>query len=292
MEGKAVAADLVSVVIATHNRRAALLRTVDWALSQPSVAQVVVVADRCTDGTEASLGRHPDSRVLVVRSPAPGLPCARNMGIQFSTAEWVLFVDDDDHYPSDYLAQLLDVADLARADMVAAPFLGIVSSATVTARADELRRRCGGPAIDQTSRFPCETWVETPWMCSLHLARRSVLDEVGFDTGYGGNYWREETDHYVSAIRRGYRVVLTNRTYAWSEGTLAGGVSRSSPVRYEFWACWNHARFLKKHGRWLHEQQLLQRPSASLACFVGRRAWLRVSGTTRRRWSDLVGRRS
>jgi peptidoglycan/xylan/chitin deacetylase (PgdA/CDA1 family)/glycosyltransferase involved in cell wall biosynthesis len=89
----------ISVVIPTFNRRHVLERTLPSLLAQefpPKEYEVIVVVDGSTDGTTQTFRdwKHACSlRILESLHRGPG--AARNIGIQASVGELVLFLDDD-----------------------------------------------------------------------------------------------------------------------------------------------------------------------------------------------------
>jgi glycosyltransferase involved in cell wall biosynthesis len=100
----------VTVVIPTHNRMELLALTLRSALRQGGVdLEVVVVDDGSTDGTAATVERLGDPRVRLVRHAAPlGVSSARNAGIAEARGRWVAFLDDDDLWAPEKLAQQLE----------------------------------------------------------------------------------------------------------------------------------------------------------------------------------------
>ena len=89
----------VTVIIPTHNRSAELRRTLDALCSQsfPCLeAEVVVVADGCTDGTVEMLrSYHAPFSLRVVEQPPSGPGAARNNGADSATGSLLIFLDDD-----------------------------------------------------------------------------------------------------------------------------------------------------------------------------------------------------
>jgi GT2 family glycosyltransferase len=87
------------VVIPTHDRARSLARALDALGRQavpPDTFDVIVVADRCTDDTAASVrcGRHPfPSMVLGIDAGCAG--AARNRGAAAASGELLIFLDDD-----------------------------------------------------------------------------------------------------------------------------------------------------------------------------------------------------
>ncbi len=86
-----------SIVITTYNRLELLKRAVQSALEQTVGAEVVVVDNASTDGTQEyvlSLG----DAVVYVRNPTNANHAgAVNAGVKVASGEWVKLVDDDDY---------------------------------------------------------------------------------------------------------------------------------------------------------------------------------------------------
>jgi glycosyltransferase involved in cell wall biosynthesis len=116
---------LVSVVIPTHNRCALLTgRAIPSALNQtyPNV-ELVVVADRCDDGTERKVEALGSERIKVFRLPrVAGRPevghaawlqagvDGSNLAIRMSSGEWIVHLDDDDELAPDAVETMLKYA--------------------------------------------------------------------------------------------------------------------------------------------------------------------------------------
>jgi len=93
----------VSVIVPVKNRQALMPETVQSVLDQTfDNWECLVVDDGSTDNTfEAALAlSEADSRVRVVKrsdySETPGAPACRNVGIQISNGEYLVFLDSDD----------------------------------------------------------------------------------------------------------------------------------------------------------------------------------------------------
>jgi GT2 family glycosyltransferase len=91
--------DLVSIVVPSHNRRAAVSRLVaaladqDYPLDR---LEVIVVADGCTDDTgEILRGYRAPFSFRLIEQPGRGPAGARNTGAEAARGEWLLFLDDD-----------------------------------------------------------------------------------------------------------------------------------------------------------------------------------------------------
>jgi glycosyltransferase involved in cell wall biosynthesis len=89
-----------SIVIPTVNREALLQRALDSVLAQGfGDYEIVVVDSASTDGTRGVVRGYAerDSRVrLVTEEVRRGVCPARNLGVDSSTAPWIVFLDSDD----------------------------------------------------------------------------------------------------------------------------------------------------------------------------------------------------
>ena len=104
-------APLVTFLISTRNRRAALLRTLselDAVVRRGGVlAETIVVDNASTDGTaDAVAAAHP--AVRVIRSRKNLGPCNKNAGLPVAAGEIVLFLDDDSHPTVGSVARMVE----------------------------------------------------------------------------------------------------------------------------------------------------------------------------------------
>jgi len=89
----------VSFVIATHNRRNILLRTLRQVLGcglPASEFETLVVDNASTDGTaEAITSQFPNVKLIRLNSNQG--PCAKNLGVGQSSGDYIVFLDDDSY---------------------------------------------------------------------------------------------------------------------------------------------------------------------------------------------------
>jgi GT2 family glycosyltransferase len=88
----------VAVVIPTRNRHAAIQRTLRAFAAQspfPGAMEIIVVADGCTDRTRDIADANWAVPVRVIEQPHQGPAAARNRGASETSAEIVIFLDDD-----------------------------------------------------------------------------------------------------------------------------------------------------------------------------------------------------
>ncbi|RMD74280.1 MAG: glycosyltransferase family 2 protein, partial [Lentisphaerae bacterium] len=105
-------AEPVSVVIPTYNRYPLVRESIDSALAQPEVHEVIVVDDASMDGTVERLTRDYDGceRLRMLRQPENrDKSAARNRGLAAATTPFIMFLDSDDVLESGAVGALLEV---------------------------------------------------------------------------------------------------------------------------------------------------------------------------------------
>ena len=89
----------ISVIIPVYNAAGTILRAVDSILLQEyEPIEVILVDDGSTDGSGAICDELAcrDERVKVVHKPNGGVSSARNVGMDYASGEYVMFLDADD----------------------------------------------------------------------------------------------------------------------------------------------------------------------------------------------------
>jgi len=92
----ALRAPLFSVVIATYNRRALVVRAVASVLAQTFPDYELIVVDDGSDDGTADVLRGYGDRVRVIRQSNQGPGAARNRGIAAAEGKYIAFLDSDD----------------------------------------------------------------------------------------------------------------------------------------------------------------------------------------------------
>lgn len=101
----------VSVVIPIYNASKFMRRTVDNLVSQTlDEVEILFIDNESTDDSSALAGRAANkySQVRFYKQFKPGVSAARNLGIEKSKGECIVFMDDDDIVTDDILARLFD----------------------------------------------------------------------------------------------------------------------------------------------------------------------------------------
>ena len=198
---------LVSVVIATRNRRPELLRTLGELQHLPERPPVVVVDNDSSDGTVAEVrDGFPDVDV-VVASPPLG-PAARNLGVARTTTPYVAFADDDSWWAPGSLACASKLFDRY-------PRLGLVSGRVLVGpdeRLDEVSTLMADSPLSSSVGIPGAPIMG--FLACAAVVRRRAFDEAGgfhARTRFGG----EETLLAVDLRRAGWALAYVDDLVAF-----------------------------------------------------------------------------
>lgn len=107
---------LVSICIATFNRKELLFSTVESILAQTyENLEIIIVDDHSTDGTEEYVHNdilNLDKRILYLKHDKnKGLAAARNTAIFSSAGKFFTFCDDDDRWEPKFVEEFVRVAN-------------------------------------------------------------------------------------------------------------------------------------------------------------------------------------
>lgn len=212
----------VSVGIATYERPECL-DTVLGALTEQTrpPEEVIVVDDGASDASQTVVVRHEEPfdatgvDLEYVRSDNPNLPAARNELRRLATGDVLAFVDDDTDPPEGWLAALVDGYDAyPDAAAVGGPAISVDGERNplyelVRSEDNQNRILPDGRIYDRSN-----VWIPPEVVLVDHLLganmsfRAAVLDQVGgFDPGYGGTAFREESAVFARLWHRGERVI-------------------------------------------------------------------------------------
>lgn len=182
---------LSCVILTQGNRPSELSRAVRGVLDQRGDPVEVVVV-----GNGADVPALPADVRVVRLEQNEGIPGGRNRGVDASTGDAVLFLDDDGWYPDRGLAEHL------RRAFAADPLLGIVSFRVVDPEGGVGQRR-HVPRLRADD--PLRSSPVTTFLGGACAIRRAVFDRVGV-LPVGFFYGHEETDLAWRALDAGFRI--------------------------------------------------------------------------------------
>lgn len=163
----------VSVIIPCYNARRWIEATIVSAIANCGPAdEIVVIDDGSSDGSGAVVReRFPD--VPLIQTPNRGVSHARNLGIEKSSGEYLVFLDADDLLAPGKIARQKQIADRTGVDVVYGNWQRLRAGPDGNyALAETVERQMTGiPEIELFLGFWCPT--------GAYLFRRRMVDKVG-----------------------------------------------------------------------------------------------------------------
>lgn len=278
----------IDVVIPTFNRAWAVTRVAKAYLQQSGARRVIVVDDGSRDDTHDLLTAlaEQDSRVTIIRHETNrGASAARNAGMEATESSYVFFADDDMVLDQpDGLVRMVAALEAEGADIVAPAHI-VPEGADTAVRtlssgerdrtsADRdrpifNRRTLELAPREELSRRNLPPTFSTPLACGLMLVKRDILSSVRYDPALGTTSYRDETDFQLSALAHGFRLIAHSEILAvdLARGPDSGGCHSTSRTVYEWLACRNNWRILKRHRRVIRKELGISTPITLLQAF-------------------------
>lgn len=167
---------LVSVVIPTYNNAHYIRQAVDSALSQTySSYEVIVIDDGSTDET-CSVLRPYNGRIQYICQDNQGVSSARNHGIRIARGEFISFLDSDDYFLPNKLAEQISAFEIM-------PSLGILHSGWRMVNEEGQKVKDVEP-WSYAPQLDLERWLLwKPVLLGAMMFRKEYLEKAGgFDT--------------------------------------------------------------------------------------------------------------
>lgn len=167
-----------SVVIPLFNKRRHIKKTIESVLGQTySDYEIVVINDGSTDGSAEIAESIKDQRLRVINQENGGVSRARNIGIREARGVYICFLDADDLWHEDYLAEVYSaIKDDPARDFIATRFT----------RIDEWTEQALNPDVPERAAIRVqvvknlpEEWLQKElFITSCVTASRSILNKL------------------------------------------------------------------------------------------------------------------
>ena len=252
---------MISLIVPTRDRAHTLEKVLLSYLSQDLVSEIIIVSDAGTDATPALISdwshRYPERRLkLIVNERRLGASLSRNVGVEASTNEFVLFCDDDEYLEAGYAKTCMN--------KLLSAGCGAVSGRRVYMIGDETKEAAllrFGTGLRRSPPFRpviCEYVngakyqgdLELPFTNAIILTRKCLLEEFPFDGYYAkGNGYREETDFQMNLFVHDIKILVTNECHSihLPMSAVRTGGQRINRLRRIYWSIHYTAYFFKKY---------------------------------------------
>jgi glycosyltransferase involved in cell wall biosynthesis len=203
---------MFSIVMPVWNKRPYLAQTMAGALSQTMRDfELIAVDDGSTDGSLDLLRSFDDPRLHIRTQANAGPGPARNTGLEAARHDWIAFLDGDDLWLPDHLAEL----DRIR---TAHPEAGLIGTNFIILGRDGLTRM---PSPNQSRISEIDYFeARNPICTSSSAVARHVYRSLG---GFSGAVPGQDSE-YMARIALNHAVAVSSRaTVAYRIGT--GGIS-------------------------------------------------------------------
>jgi glycosyltransferase involved in cell wall biosynthesis len=215
----------ISVVIPAWNAALTLTETLDSIAHQSRLPdEVIVVDDGSTDETLAVARAHPmGCRVLHQVQGGPAK--AANLGWQAATGNWVAFLDSDDLWTADWLANVEQTIASQALDLVLGSMQTFLDASVTKEEASSLRYQ---QQAKQAFLVGCSVFK-----------KQTLIDLNGFDESFQTGFFIELFDRfqrsehvYCHAIGGGLLRRIRKNSLSWRAGSKA--LNQNSPMAQDF----------------------------------------------------------
>ena len=111
--------NLITVIVATYNTSKYIKKCIDSILNQTiQNIELIVVDDGSTDNTKDVIAQINDKRLKYIYKKNGGVSSARNLGIDLSTGNYIMFVDSDDYIDKNFIEVVYNYAIKTGCDIV------------------------------------------------------------------------------------------------------------------------------------------------------------------------------
>lgn len=210
----------VSVIVPCYNAQRTVAATIESALAEGSLCEIIAIDDGSRDDTLKILRRF-EPRIAVLTGANAGVSAARNRGIAAARGEWFLFLDADDLLHRGSLAQRLEAAKTSDAGIVVCDWMELREDGSTAPRALDW------PAVAADGELAAAT---TAWATTAAiLYRRDVVERVaGFRSELPVI---QDARFFFDAVASGARIIHAPHTGA-SYRIAAQSLSRADPARF------------------------------------------------------------
>lgn len=121
----------VSIIVPIYNAEKTIKRCVDSLVGQSyQNLEIVLLNDGSKDQTDKIIKTYSDNRIKYISKKNTGIGSTRNLGIDSSTGDYIMFVDSDDYVELECVKKLVNKLEMDDCDLVISDYY-IESSHTI-----------------------------------------------------------------------------------------------------------------------------------------------------------------
>ena len=197
-----------SLLLGTLNRPLELNQCFKTILNQKYPNYEVIIVDQSdNDETEKLIYSLRDPRFIYIRTIHKGLSHARNLALKKMTGDYFCLIDDDALYDDDYLQNGYEIFGNNHTKTILSGYIWNLITEDEYCQYSKLKNN---KILNtrEVMRYCPSAALFFPYSC---------INEVGFfdeRLGVGSKYCSgEETDYLLRCLKKGYRVIYSNKLY-------------------------------------------------------------------------------
>lgn len=253
--------ELVSVVVVTRNRRIELTRCLQSLQKSTYKRLEIIVVDNKSVTPVSSWVKKIFPHYKIIRSETNlGAAGGRNLGIKFTSGNFLLFMDDDAKADTKMIEQLLAVLKQSRKIGIVQPKIYNIEEKNtlqgIGCNINSFTGRISSLGIREIDHGQYDNTREIPTVGCIWMVRKEIISEVGnYDEDYFIPY--EDLDFSFRVRYKGYKIYFVSKAKAWHSGVKSTFMSkgldyigiRDTDRAYRI--AKNKIIFMKKHASFL-----------------------------------------
>lgn len=171
----------VSVIVPVFNCEKFIRKCLYSVIEQSyPYIELIVIDDGSTDGTNKIIEEvlYGKDNVISIRQINLGVSVARNVGIQYATGKYLIFLDGDDYIEKNYVFHLLEEAERSKSDLIIGGYIKVDTDGNIIEKV----------IPNKYISFEHEEWAYRITAVCSRMYKRDVWDKFGirFEEGVRG----------------------------------------------------------------------------------------------------------
>lgn len=109
----------VSIIVPIYNEEENLRKCIESLINQTyKELEIILINDGSTDNSKEIIDSYKDKRIVAIHKKNTGISDTRNIGIDKSTGDYIMFVDSDDYLELNCIERLIETAEKENSEIV------------------------------------------------------------------------------------------------------------------------------------------------------------------------------